>query len=225
MQTKLASDTIEMICRTSPIITTPQIENASHAAPLAQALTKGRLPVIQISMRMRNAAAVIREMSQVPDAIVGAGMVLSPDDVRLARDAGAQFCATPGITDPLLRYFDGIELPVLPGVATPTEAMHLLSRGYTVLNFFPGGSQNALQVLSAMQHPLPQIKFCVAGPISMKASHAYTDLPNVLSVASDCVAPPDLIQGRNWDAITQQARLISQKKSTGSAAMSRLRAG
>ena len=92
--------------------------------------------MIQVSIRARNAASVIREIAQVPDAIVGAGMILSPDDVQIAREAGAQFCSTPGITDPLLRYFDGIEMPLLPGVVTkPTEAMHLLSRGYTTLNF------------------------------------------------------------------------------------------
>ena len=129
MQTKLASDTIEMICRTSPVITTPTLDEVADAVPLARALTKGRLPVIQISIRARNAATLIREMARVPDAIVGAGMILSPDDVQVAREAGAKFCATPGVTDPLLRYFDGIELPLLPGVATPTEALHLLSRG------------------------------------------------------------------------------------------------
>ena len=213
MQTKLASDTIEMICRTSPIITTPTLENASNAAPLARALTQGRLPVIQISIRARHALAVIREMSQVPDAIVGAGMILSPDDVRVAQEAGAKFCSTPGITDPLLRYFDGIELPLLPGVATPTEALHLLDRGYTMLNFFPGGSMNALETLRAMQHPMPQLNFSVAGDIPLHASRDYLELPNVLNVASDCVAPAELIEAHDWAAITKNARGLSHRKS------------
>ena len=212
MQTKLASDTIEMICRTSPIISTPSLEDASDAAPLARALTRGRLPVIQISIRSRNAAAVIREMSQVPDAIVGAGMILSPDDVQLARDAGAQFCATPGITDQLLRYFDGIELPLLPGVATPTEAMHLLSRGYTVLNFFPGGSANALQTLRALQQPLPHLGFSVSGDISMESAPAYMSLGNVLNIASDCIATHARIRARDWEGITSAARAAARLK-------------
>lgn len=206
MQTKLASDTIEMICRTSPIITTPTLEDAALAAPLARALTKGRLPVIEISIRGRNAASVIREMAQVPDAIIGAGMILSPDDVRIARDAGAKFCSTPGITDPLLRYFDGIELPLLPGVSTPTEAMHLLSRGYTVQNFFPGGSANALATLKAMQRPIPQLNFSVSGDIGIESAGNYIALKNVLNVATDFVAPTDLIENRDWDGISQRAR-------------------
>lgn len=213
MQTKLASDTIEMICRTSPIITTPSIDNPGNAAPLAKALTRGRLPVIEISIRARNAARVIHEMAQVPDAIVGAGMILSPDDVQIAREAGAQFCATPGITDPLLRYFDGIEMPLLPGVVTPTEAMHLLSRGYTTLNFFPGGSMNALETLKAMHNPLPQVRFSVSGNIALTAVKDYLELPNVLNVASDCVAPAELIESQNWDDITRQARAFSHRKS------------
>ncbi|MEO3414751.1 bifunctional 4-hydroxy-2-oxoglutarate aldolase/2-dehydro-3-deoxy-phosphogluconate aldolase [Roseovarius sp. CAU 1744] len=212
MQTKLASDTIEMICRTSPIITTPTLANAADAAPLAQALTRGRLPVIQISIRARNAAAVIREMAQVPDAIVGAGMILSPDDVRRARDAGAKFCSTPGITDSLLRYFDGIELPLLPGVATPTEAMHLLSRGYTTLNYFPGGSMGTVETLRAMRQPLPQLRLSVAGDIALEAAADYLALPNVLSVASDCVVPAAMIEAHDWEAITTNARGFSQTK-------------
>lgn len=212
MQTKLAADTIEMICRTSPIISTPSIDNTANAAPLAKALTRGRLPVIQISIRARNAAMVIREMAQVPDAIVGAGMILSPDDVQTAREAGAQFCSTPGITDPLLRYFDGVEMPLLPGVATPTEAMHLLNRGYTTLNFFPGGSMNALETLKAMHHPLPQIKFSVSGNIALNAVGDYHELPNVLNVASDCVAPVELIESHDWDSITRHAREVSHRK-------------
>ncbi|WP_306113876.1 MULTISPECIES: bifunctional 4-hydroxy-2-oxoglutarate aldolase/2-dehydro-3-deoxy-phosphogluconate aldolase [unclassified Roseovarius] len=213
MQTKLASDTIEMICRTSPIISTPSIDNATNAAPLAKALTRGRLPVIQVSIRARNAASVIREIAQVPDAIVGAGMILSPDDVQIAREAGAQFCSTPGITDPLLRYFDGIEMPLLPGVVTPTEAMHLLSRGYTTLNFYPGGSMNALETLKAMHPPLPQIRFSVSGNIGLDAARDYLSMPNVLNVASDCVAPAELIESHDWDTITRHARTFSQRKS------------
>ena len=210
MQTKLASDTIEMICRTSPVITRPALCDPGRAAQLASALTKGRLPIIEISIRNQNAASVIREMSKVPDAIIGAGMILSPDDVRIARDAGAKFCSTPGITEPLLRYFDGIELPVLPGVATPTEAMHLLSRGYTVLNFFPGGSANALSTLKAMQHPLPQLKFSVSGEICLENVFDYIGLKNVLNIAADFAAPADFIENRDWENITQQAREISR---------------
>lgn len=212
MQTKLASDTIEMICRTSALITTPHLSQPALAAPLAQALTRGRLPVIQISMRSPHAPRIIREITQVPDAIVGAGMVLSPDDVRLAREAGAKFCSTPGITDALLRYFDGIELPLMPGAATPTEAMHLLGRGYTMLNYFPGHMPTAQATLRAMLHPLPQVKFSVSGDIDPEAAAELCGLPNVLNVASDCAAPPELILSRDWEAITQLARNLSQKR-------------
>ena len=168
------------------------------------------MPVIQISIRDPNAADIIRKMSHVPDAIVGAGMVLSADDIRVANEAGAKFCATPGVTDPLLCYFDGIEMPLLPGAATPTEAMLLLSRGYTVQNFYPGGTDYALQTLGAMQHPLPQLRFSVSGEITLSYARDCLALPNVLNVASNCTTPADLVRDRKWEDISRLAREIAQ---------------
>ncbi len=212
MQTKLASDTIDKICRISPIISSPRFSDPALATPLAVALTRGRLPVIEISIRDRNAAAIIAEIAQVPDAIVGAGTVLSAEDVARAREAGAQFCSTPGVTDPLLRFFDGIDMPMMPGAATPSEAMYLVSRGYTTLNFYPGGSDEAPHMLRAIHRPMPQIRFCVGGDITGDQARRYLELPNVVSIASDCACPPELIAQKDWSTITEEARKFARRK-------------
>ncbi len=212
MPTQYATNTIEKICRTAPVIVTPDVTDPALAAPLAQALINGRLPVIEVSIRHRNAPAVIREIARTPAAIVGAGMVLSPDDVQIARDAGAQFCTTPGTTEALLRYFDGLDLPLLPGVTTVSEAMALLDRGYVVQTFYPAGSAGGATTLAAMIRPLPQLKFCASGGINEKNMLQYKGLSNVLNVASSWVAPASLIRDQQWDAITTLAKRAARMK-------------
>ncbi|THD74813.1 bifunctional 4-hydroxy-2-oxoglutarate aldolase/2-dehydro-3-deoxy-phosphogluconate aldolase [Thalassobius vesicularis] len=200
-----ASTFTQTLCETAPVIPVLVVEDPTTAAPLAKALVAGGLPVLEVTLRTAAALSVIREMAQVPGAIVGAGTVLTPEDARNARAAGAQFAVSPGATDALLDACEAIDLPILPGAATATEAMALLARGYTVQKFFPAEAIGGAKALKSLAGPLPQILFCPTGGISAKNAPDYLSLPNVRCVGGSWVAPADLVANGEWEAIRDLA--------------------
>ena len=140
----------EAICRLAPVILVLTIEEAAHAVPLARALARGGLSAIEITLRTPAALPAIRTLTEaVPDTIVGAGTLLTPGDVHAAVAAGARFDVSPGLTDRLLDAAEDAGLPMLPGVATPGEARHVLERGLDVLKFFPAGPNGGPSALAA----------------------------------------------------------------------------
>lgn len=196
----------ETLCRKAPVIPVLVIEDATHAAPLAEALIAGGLPVLEVTLRTPAALDAIAAMSAVPGGIVGAGTVLTPDDVRAAQDAGAQFAVSPGATDRLLDACEAAGLPILPGAATASEAMRLLERGYGVQKFFPASAIGGAPALKALGGPLPQVRFCPTGGIDTANAADYLALDNVLCVGGSWVAPRQLVQKGEWAAITGLAR-------------------
>ncbi|WP_090030052.1 bifunctional 4-hydroxy-2-oxoglutarate aldolase/2-dehydro-3-deoxy-phosphogluconate aldolase [Lutimaribacter saemankumensis] len=196
----------ETLCRKAPVIPVLVIEDAAHAAPLAEALIAGGLPVLEVTLRTPAALDAIAAMSGVPGGIVGAGTVLTPDDVRAAQDAGAQFAVSPGATDRLLDACEAAGLPILPGAATASEAMRLLERGYGVQKFFPASAIGGAPALKALGGPLPQVRFCPTGGIDTANAADYLALDNVLCVGGSWVAPRELVQKGEWAAITGLAR-------------------
>ncbi|WP_149789303.1 bifunctional 4-hydroxy-2-oxoglutarate aldolase/2-dehydro-3-deoxy-phosphogluconate aldolase [Lutimaribacter pacificus] len=196
----------EALCRKAPVIPVLVIEDAAHAVPLAQALVAGGLPVLEVTLRTPVALEAIAAMSQVAGGIVGAGTVLTPDDVTAARAAGAQFAVSPGATDRLLDACEAADLPILPGAATATEAMRLLERGYDTLKFFPASAIGGAPALRALGGPLPQLRFCPTGGIDTVNAPDYLSLPNVLCVGGSWVAPRKLVENGEWAAITGLAR-------------------
>lgn len=193
------------LCETAPVIPVLVVEDVATALPLAEALVTGGLPVLEVTLRTPVALSVIREMAQVKGAIVGAGTVLTPEDARNARAAGAQFAVAPGATDSLLDACEEIGLPILPGAATATEAMRLLERGYSVQKFFPAEAIGGAKALKSLAGPLPQILFCPTGGISLKNAPDYLALPNVACVGGSWVAPADLVDKADWDWIRDMA--------------------
>lgn len=200
------SQQTEALCRHAPVIPVLVIEDATHAAPLAAALIAGGLPVLEVTLRTPAALDAIAEMARVPGGIVGAGTVLTPDDVAAAHAAGARFAVSPGATDRLLDACEGADLPLLPGAATATEAMALLERGYSVQKFFPASAIGGAPALKAIGAPLPQIRFCPTGGIGHDTARDYLSLPNVLCVGGSWVAPKKLVENGEWNAITNLAR-------------------
>lgn len=200
-----ASEFTRTLCETAPVIPVLVVEDPTTAAPLAEALVAGGLPVLEVTLRTAAALSVIREMAQVPGAIVGAGTVLTPEDARNARAAGARFAVSPGATDALLDACEAIDLPILPGAATATEAMALLARGYTVQKFFPAEAIGGAKALKSLAGPLPQILFCPTGGISAKNAPDYLSLPNVRCVGGSWIAPADLVANGEWEAIRDLA--------------------
>lgn len=189
------------ICKLAPVVPVLVVDDVAHAAPMAKALIDGGLPALEVTLRTPVALDVIREMAQVAGGVVGAGTLLTPADVLAAKEAGATFGVSPGATDRLLDACEDADLPLLPGVATTTEAMRLLERGYTVQKFFPAEAAGGAPALKGIGAPIPQVKFCPTGGVNLKNANDYLSLPNTLCVGGSWVAPKNLAAAGDWDGI------------------------
>ncbi len=193
------------ICRLAPVVPVLVIDDLAHAAKLAQALVAGGLPALEVTLRTPAALDAIRAMSQVPGGVVGAGTLLTPADVKAAKAAGARFGVSPGTTERLLDACAEYDLPLLPGAATASEVMALLEKGYTVQKFFPAEQAGGAAYLKSIGSPIPQVKFCPTGGISLKNARDYLSLSNILCVGGSWVAPKDAMARGDWTAITSLA--------------------
>ncbi len=194
------------ICRLAPVVPVLVIEDASIARPLAEALVAGGLPALEVTLRTPAALDVIAAMAEVEGGVVGAGTVLTPEDVAKAKAAGARFAVSPGATDKLCAACEAADLPLLPGAATATEAMMLLERGYTTAKFFPAETSGGAPALKAIGAPLPQITFCPTGGVSPKNAPDYLALSNTVCVGGSWVAPGDKVKAGDWAGIEALAR-------------------
>ncbi|MEP2641459.1 bifunctional 4-hydroxy-2-oxoglutarate aldolase/2-dehydro-3-deoxy-phosphogluconate aldolase [Roseobacter sp.] len=201
-----ASARAREICTRAPIVPVLVVKDAAHARPLAEALVAGGLPALEVTLRTPAALEVIAEMAKVPGGIVGAGTLVTPQDVKNAKAAGAMFGVSPGATDVLLDACEAEDLPLLAGAATASEAMRLFERGYDVLKFFPAEASGGVPALKAIGAPLPQISFCPTGGVSPGNAQSYLDLPNVLCAGGSWVAPSDLVVKGDWAGIEALAR-------------------
>lgn len=194
------------ICELAPIIPVLVVEDAGTAKTLAEALVAGGLPALEVTLRTPAALDAIRAMAEVPGGVVGAGTLITPDDVRAAKAAGATFGVSPGATDALLAACEVEGLPLLAGAATASEAMQLLQRGYDVLKFFPAEASGGAPALKAIGAPLPQISFCPTGGVSPQNAENYLSLPNVICAGGSWVAPADLVKAGDWAGIESLAK-------------------
>jgi 2-dehydro-3-deoxyphosphogluconate aldolase/(4S)-4-hydroxy-2-oxoglutarate aldolase len=193
------------ICALAPVIPVLVIEDTGQAEGLARALVAGGLPVLEVTLRTPAALDAIRAMAAVPGAVVGAGTLLAPEDVRAARAAGASFGVSPGATDRLLEACAAADLPLLPGAATASEVMALLETGYRVQKFFPAEAAGGAAALAALGAPLPQVAFCPTGGITAALAPAYLKLPNVACVGGSWVAPKAAVAAGDWARVTALA--------------------
>lgn len=205
-----ASRESDRLCRLAPVIPVLVIDDASKARALAQALVNGGLPVLEVTLRTPAALDAIAEMAKVEGGVVGAGTLLTPEDVQRAKAAGAKFGVSPGATDLLLDACEAADLPLLPGAATASEAMRLLERGYTVQKFFPAEANGGVPALKSIGAPIPQVKFCPTGGVSPKNAEEYLALSNTLCVGGSWVAPADAVNSGDWQRIEDLARAASQ---------------
>ncbi|WP_299892043.1 bifunctional 4-hydroxy-2-oxoglutarate aldolase/2-dehydro-3-deoxy-phosphogluconate aldolase [uncultured Ruegeria sp.] len=198
------------ICALAPIVPVLVVDDASQARPLAEALVAGGLPALEVTLRTPAALDAIRAMSQVPGGVVGAGTLITPEDVRAAKEAGAQFGVSPGATDALIAACEAEGLPLLPGAATASEAMRLLELGYDMLKFFPAEASGGAPALKAIGAPLPQIRFCPTGGVSPSNARDYLTLSNVVCAGGSWVAPKQMVEGGDWAGIESLAREASK---------------
>jgi len=198
------------IMTTSPVIPVIVINNPADAVPLATALYQGGLRVLEVTLRTPYGLEAISAIRKaIPDACVGAGTVISPNDVLAVSEAGGQFLVSPGVTDALINAASQQRIPLLPGIATPSEAMKLLVHGITHMKFFPAEAAGGIPMLKSIYGPFPQITFCPTGGITPLSAKDYLVLPNVSCVGGSWMVPQNLIDTADWNAIEILAREAS----------------
>ncbi|MBO6538063.1 MAG: 2-dehydro-3-deoxy-phosphogluconate aldolase [Rhizobiaceae bacterium] len=197
---------IELIAG-QPVIPVLKIDRLADAVPLTRALVKGGLKAIEITLRTDDAIdAIALTSAEVPDAIVGAGTILSSRDFSAATRAGARFIVSPGTTQELLDAAHEHQTPFLPGAITPSEMMALREEGYRMMKFFPAEQAGGASFLKSISSPLASISFCPTGGITPANAPDYLSLPNVVCIGGSWVAPDDLIAKGAWDEIEALAR-------------------
>jgi 2-dehydro-3-deoxyphosphogluconate aldolase/(4S)-4-hydroxy-2-oxoglutarate aldolase len=193
--------------RVIPVVT---IERAADAVPLARALAKGGLECIEVTLRTPEAPAAIAAIARdVPEVVVGAGTVLRAADVSRARDAGAKFLVSPGLTEELASAGLASGLPYLPGAVTCSEIMVARELGFSLLKFFPAEPSGGIAALKALAPVFAGIAFCPTGGIHDGNAAEYLNLPNVPMVGGAWMASPEAIRAGDWTGITERARRAS----------------
>ena len=190
----------------APVVPVLIIDRLEDAVPLGTALVNGGLPALEVTMRTPVALEAIRAMSAIPGAIVGAGTVLDAEQARAAVAAGARFLVSPGSTTELIDAAIALGVPILPGVATASEAMVARDKGLRLLKFFPAGPAGGPNYLKALASPLQEIQFCPTGGVSRDNAGDYLKLANVVCVGGSWVAPADAVKAGDWARIERLAR-------------------
>jgi 2-dehydro-3-deoxyphosphogluconate aldolase / (4S)-4-hydroxy-2-oxoglutarate aldolase len=186
-----------------PVLT---IARAADAAPLALALLRGGLRVIEVTLRTPEALPAISEIRRrVPDAIVGAGTVLTGADVTRATEAGARFLVSPGLTPELAGAGRAVDLPYLPGAATPSEVMLARDLGFSLLKFFPAAALGGVETLRAYAPVFAGIAFCPTGGLTSESAAQYLALANVPLVGGTWMAPADAVAAGDWQRVEDLA--------------------
>lgn len=198
---------IREICEAGPVIPVIEIDQARHAKPLVEALLRGGISVVEITLRTREALDAISAVANISEVHVGAGTLVSTDDVKRAKDAGAAFGVSPGTTPKLIDACLQHELPFLPGAATPSEMINLFNHGFETQKFFPAEAAGGISMLKAVSGPLQNVSFCPTGGVSQANARDYLGLKNVRCVGGSWIAPRKLITEENWAQIENNARV------------------
>jgi 2-dehydro-3-deoxyphosphogluconate aldolase/(4S)-4-hydroxy-2-oxoglutarate aldolase len=198
---------IREVLALAPVIPVLTVEKLAHAAPLAKALYAGGLKVLEITLRTAVALQVIEAMRiAVPEAVIGAGTLLRPEDFARAAGVGAQFAVTPGLTPQLAEAAAGVSFPLLPGIATSSEILQSLGLGYDTLKFFPAQQAGGVSMLQAFAGPFAEVAFCPTGGITRDSAPSFLKLSNVLCVGGSWIAPRALVKAGDWAGIETLAR-------------------
>ncbi len=206
-KTAAPSDAIDALMRRSPVIPVVVVRKAAHAVPLARALAKGGVPVVEITLRTDQALDAIRAAAaEVPEAVIGAGTLLSAKDVEAAKAAGAKFGVSPGISAALIEASKAVGLPLLPGVATSSEIILGLEHGLDRFKLFPAEAVGGRVLLKSLSGPFPQVGFCPTGGVTLTTAPEYLKLSNVICVGGSWLAPQAALDAGDWGGITRIAR-------------------
>ena len=183
------------------------LDDADDAAPLAEALVKGGLPCAEVTFRTEAAEESIRIMSEkYPDMLVGAGTVLTTEQVDRAVAAGAKFIVSPGFDPEIVDYCMEKNIPVFPGCVSPSEVAQAVKRGLKVVKFFPAEQAGGLAMLKAMAAPYTMLKFMPTGGINTKNLKEYLGFSKILCCGGSWMVKGDMIKNKEFDKITEMTR-------------------
>lgn len=190
-----------------PVIPVIVIDRLDDAVPLARALVAGGVRVLEVTLRTPVALEAMRRIAaEVPEAVLGAGTLRSAADVEAAVAAGCRFGVSPGFTPALAEACRRHGLPLVPGVATASEAMAAADAGCTLLKFFPAAAAGGLALLKAWAGPFPDLRFCPTGGLTPETAPQYLALPNVVVCGGSWLTPADALAAGDWPRITRLAR-------------------
>ncbi len=199
----------------APVVPVMVIEDIKHAVPLARALVNGGLPVLEITLRTEAAMECIRAIiGEVEGAIIGAGTVITPSQLRDCEKIGCSFAVSPGSTGKLLGEAEDRDIKLLPGGVTASECMALLEWGYTIQKFFPAEPAGGTSYLASLASPLPQISFCPTGGITPELAPKYLKLSNVITIGGSWMIPKNLVASSDWSSIEKLARAAANLRNS-----------
>lgn len=201
---------VQSIMSIGPVIPVVIIENIYDVIPLADALIKGGIGTIEITLRSTVALDAIALISKErPHLTIGAGTVLNPSQLRKVKETGADFVVSPGVYPELLKSARDSGVVFLPGAATASEMMVLLANGITAMKFFPANSAGGPGYLKALASPLADATFCPTGGITIETAMDWLSLPNVECVGGTWVAPKDMLAKGDFEGIAENAKACS----------------
>jgi len=191
----------------APVIPILTIEKVEHAVPLAQALATGGLRVLEVMLRTPAGLPAVEAMRKaVPAAVIGVGTLTRAEDFAAAANAGAQFGASPGLTEEIAQAAKTAALPLLPGIMTPSELIAGLGWGLTTFALFPAQRAGGIDMLETLAESFPDVMFCPTGGVTRASAPDFLSLPNVICVAGSWVAPADRVLAGDWRTIEDLAR-------------------
>jgi 2-dehydro-3-deoxyphosphogluconate aldolase/(4S)-4-hydroxy-2-oxoglutarate aldolase len=203
MSTKPKAEEFIELLRSARVIPVLTIERVEDAVPLARALVAGGVRVLEMTLRTPVAIDAAKAIiAEVPEAVVSIGTVLNAADLARAKALGARFVVSPGATPELLDAAAAGDLPFMPGIATASELMQALARGFSLVKFFPAEQSGGIGALRALGGPFPQARFCPTGGIGEANAATWLAEPNVVVVGGSWLCPAADIRSGNWSGIT-----------------------
>ncbi|MGR9012199.1 MAG: bifunctional 4-hydroxy-2-oxoglutarate aldolase/2-dehydro-3-deoxy-phosphogluconate aldolase [Gammaproteobacteria bacterium] len=195
------------VLNAGPVMPVMVIQSLDDAVPLAKALVAGGIKVLEITLRTPIALDAIRLISQeVEGAIVGAGTITTPEQLKAAEQAGAVFAISPGLTPKLLEAAQSGTIALIPGISTLSELMVGMEYGLDHFKFFPAEAAGGIPMLKSIAGPIPNVTFCPTGGISPENYNSYLQLSNVACVGGSWLVPADVVKSKNWARVTELAK-------------------
>ncbi|MGI1669021.1 MAG: bifunctional 4-hydroxy-2-oxoglutarate aldolase/2-dehydro-3-deoxy-phosphogluconate aldolase [Neptuniibacter sp.] len=197
---------VDELCALSPVVPVLTFQTTEEALPVAEALLKGGVSVLEVTLRTPVSLDAIHMLAEkLPEAMIGAGTITEPGLYKAAEEAGARFIVSPGLTTELLETGIDSTIPLLPGIQTISEMMEGLRHGYQRFKFFPASIAGGADALKAYAGPFGDIKFCPTGGINLDNAEDYLSLKNVMCVGGSWLTPQSLIENKDWKAIEHLA--------------------